>query len=95
MDKKFRKFNIVIISAFVYSLSVHLTLHQEETSRILLYRLINTVFLILIIAINYKFIVDYSSSLLKIFLIKLKNFFGYSENVKKEDKVRTFIEYFF
>lgn len=92
MDKKFAKFNIVIISAFVYSLCVYLTLQQDETSRLMLYRILNLIFVTLIIAINYQYVVDYLSSLINYLLLKIKNFFGYREEIKKEDKVRTFIE---
>ncbi len=93
MDKNTKKFNFLLISALVYTLSVSITLMTHETSRIFLYRLLNASFILLLLFFNYNFIIDSLSLLYKIVVKKVKILLGYQEDVKKEeDKVRAFIE---
>jgi hypothetical protein len=93
MDKNTKKFNFLLISALVYTLSVSFTLKAHETSRIFLYRLLNASFLLLLLFFNYNFIIDLLSLLYNFILKKVRSFIGYQEEEKKEeDKVRAFIE---
>ena len=92
MNNKFAKFNIILVSAFIYTLCVYLTLQQGEESRLYIYRILTGFFIILLFVFNSNNIYFYSKSLLIEFLNRCKQYFGYKDEIKKEDKVRTFIE---
>ncbi len=94
MDKNSKKFNFLLVSALVYTLSVSFTLKSHENSRIFLYRILNTSFILLLLFFNYKNIIDLLSFTYRYVLKKIKAFFGIlDEEEYQEDKVRTFIEY--
>lgn len=93
MEKNPKKFNYLIASALIYTIAVTFTIQSHETSRIFLYRLLNASFTILIVFFNYRFIIDFLTFLLTLIIEKIKYFFGFKKEVKKEeDKVLKFIE---
>jgi len=92
MVNKFAKFNIIIVSAFIYSLCVYLTLQQEEVSRIYVYRFLTILFILLLFILNFNSIISSIKLMIYEFKKKMMNYFGYKYEIKKEDKVRTFIE---
>ena len=92
MENNFATFNIVILSASIYSLCVYLTLQPEEYTRIYVYRFLTALFVILMVTLNYPYVKQNLLQIYEKLLKKLKDFFGITEETVKEDKVRTFVE---
>jgi hypothetical protein len=87
-----KKLNLVFTSAVIYSLCVYLTLTDEEISRIILYRFLLSMFLVLLLVFNYHQTCTYVSELTKKVGARIISILGQKEEAKKEDKVRTFVE---
>ena len=92
MVKGLYKINLIFILALVYTLLVSFTLQENEHTRVNLYRILNAIFIILILAFNYNFVINSIPFLLKYITEKFKEILGLKEEVVKEDKTRAFIE---
>ena len=93
MDNNDRlKYNIVFGVSLFYIISVYSCVSSDDTFRLYMYRILTVVFMVIPSVFNFYIASGNVSLFFQNAVNKIKELLGYKEEVKKEDKVRTFIE---